>query len=188
MGSAVVAQKADARDFPTLDQQRDCDAASRPASGQSELDREESLRTKRTQAFIAAASARFDRQLQDVRRQIRELQDAHQRNQPIGVPPGEPMMSHMIEQWPGREWSSSVRSDADSDAGSVTGSASLGGSTVWSAAGLTPEEKEDLKKIRTLMAAAGTALSRDIQELRKKMSDVQDEVTMMRGKLPSHGG
>jgi hypothetical protein len=60
--------------------------------------------------------------------------------------------------------------------------------SLTSAAGLSLEEKEELKTIRTLMAAAGTALSRDIRDLRKKVSEVQDEVTSMRTTVPRHGG
>jgi len=145
----------------------------------------------RIQCLITAASARFDRQLRDVKRQVRELQEARQLNQPPEEPVSTPRGDFRLgERWPGREMGSMTpKSDCGSDISapwtprSVT--ASLCGSTAGSDGGMSVEEKEELKRIRTLMAAAGTAFSRDIRDLRKKMSEVQDEMTAMRTKLPS---
>jgi predicted nucleic acid-binding Zn-ribbon protein len=148
----------------------------------------------RIQCLIAAASTRFDRQLRDLKRQVRELQETRQLCRAAAPEPsceeGETLTTPRIAQrWPGRAlWATPQHSDACSDNGSDRGSIA---DSTWSATPsaalcLSAEEKDELKKIRTLVAAAGTAFSRDIHNLRKKMSEVQDELTVIRGKTPGN--
>lgn len=179
--SATLSQKADASDVPAFG------GAASKATSDCVASESSAKNSARIQVLIAAASARFDRQLRDVRRQLRELQESRQVCQPTDLPQDDLMTPRrMIERWPGRALGSSAQSDAGSDVGSATESiaGSLAGSAAGSVGGLSSEEREELRRIRTLMAAAGTAFSRDIRDLRKKFSEMQGELTAVRTKLP----
>lgn len=121
---------------------------------------------KKVQVLVAAAGVRFDRQLKELRTQLQSLKDEVNG-------PGSPG-----SRWPGRvidtaSVKSAQLSDDGSDCGSIGGS-SIVGSAVGSAIG--PEEKAEIRKIQTVVAAAGTAFSRDMRDVRKQLRDLRDDV------------
>merc|ERR1712079_260752 len=64
-----------------------------------------------------------------------------------------------------------------SDAGSFTGS--MAGSTV----SLGPEDKAELKKIQTIVGAAGTAFSKDLREMREQLRALLAEMNKVKERL-----
>lgn len=120
---------------------------------------------KKLQVVVAAAGARVDRQLREIRKQMLDL-----RSEFLG--------NNISERWPGRRLSA-VSDGNDSDTlsvGSIEGSASLKSSFGGSASGLDPDEKAQLKKMQTVFAAAGASFGRDLRELRQEIKEVHAEV------------
>jgi hypothetical protein len=120
---------------------------------------------KKLQVVVAAAGARVDRQLREMRKEMLGL-----RSEFLG--------NSISERWPGRKLSG-VSEDNDSDTksvGSIEGSASLRSSFGGSASGLDPDEKAQLKKMQTVFAAAGASFGRDLRELRQEIREVHAEV------------
>mmetsp|Transcript_88168 Transcript_88168/g.227344 ORF Transcript_88168/g.227344 Transcript_88168/m.227344 type:complete len:352 (-) Transcript_88168:67-1122(-) len=135
---------------------------------------------KKVQVIFAAAAARFEKQLKEVRQQIRELRESREEAPPTGV---------TDERWPGRRLSTGsltsprpmgdAASDAGSDLQSDIGSASIAGSAL----GLGPEEKAELRRIQTIVGAAGTAFSKELRELRGHIGELRGELQGVKARL-----
>lgn len=130
---------------------------------------------KSVKAVFVAAGLRVDRQLKDMRQQMQQL-----RNDCLGHDVG-----NVGSRWPGRTINNStseqsVASDNESD--NVSIGASAAGSLAASSA-LDPEEKTELKKIQAILAAAGTAFSRDLREVKNQMRDVRMEMQCIKTHL-----
>lgn len=116
----------------------------------------------RVKTVFAAAGLRVDRQLKEMRQQMQKM-----REDCLGQDVG--------ERWPGRRLSSdsasvfSVQSDNDSDKLSV-------GASACASSTLDPEEKAELRKIKAIVAAAGTTFSRDMREVKSQMCEFQNEL------------
>jgi len=129
---------------------------------------------KKMQVIVAAAGARFDKQLRELRQQVKDV-----RQDCIGVSTDGTAVDE--NRWPGRVIGPPSLSgrpeseDALSDAGSI--SASVLGSVAGSTFG--PEERLELKKIQTVVAAAGTAFSRDMKDVRKQVQQLRAELTAL---------
>eukprot|EP00931_Biecheleriopsis_adriatica_P103679 TRINITY_DN78482_c0_g1_i1.p1 TRINITY_DN78482_c0_g1~~TRINITY_DN78482_c0_g1_i1.p1 ORF type:complete len:463 (-),score=135.22 TRINITY_DN78482_c0_g1_i1:14-1402(-) len=141
---------------------------------------------KKVQLLVAAAGARFDKQLKELRQQVKALQTEKEQRVP------EPSAVELAAgpsgdtRWPGRQLSNSPpASEVGSDTGSAVGSVagSLAGSVV---AGLGPEDRAELKKIQTVVLAAGTAFSKDMRTVRKEMREVQDDLLRLKELVGLH--
>merc|ERR1712014_272262 len=107
--------------------------------------------------LVAAAGARFDRQLKELRQQLREIKEREPQLQPLE--PASPAAMH--SRWPGRvlrSESDPACVDDDSEVGSEvrSRSGSISGSLAGSVNGLGPEERAELQKISAVVGAAGT--------------------------------
>jgi len=145
-----------------LQELRGAGAVSKPVETNQASDSPE---FKKLQVVVAAAGARVDRQLREIRQQMLGL-----RSEFLGTNVG--------ERWPGRRLCG-VSDGNDSDTrsvGSIGGSASLESSFGGSASGLDPDEKAQLKKMQTVFAAAGASFGRDLRELRQEIKEVHAEV------------
>jgi len=126
----------------------------------------------RVKAVFAAAGLRVDKQLKEMRQQMQKLRD-------------ESMGQDVGERWPGRRINVdsasavSVQSDNDSD------KLSLGASACPSSL-LDTEEKAELRKIRAIVAAAGTAFSRDLRLVKSQMCEVRNELQGVKVHLDRH--
>lgn len=129
---------------------------------------------KRIQVIVAAAGARFDKQLRELRQQVREL-----RAQPL---------ASVDERWPGRSLGPSESfkdPDACSDVGSVVESDA--GSYAGSIAGLGPEEKAELRKIQAVVGAAGTAFSKELRDVRGQLRELHTGLRGLKEQLGECG-
>eukprot|EP00913_Durusdinium_trenchii_P022518 g21153.t1 len=127
----------------------------------------------KVKALVAAAGANFNKQIKDLRQQVKGLrEETTQASGPVGL-------GSLEERWPGRGVSNGPPSDAGSeqcsDVGSVT--ASLAGSVV---AGMAPEEKAELRKMQVVVSAAATTFSKDIKEVRKCLGEVQADLSNLK--------
>eukprot|EP00927_Polykrikos_kofoidii_P081774 TRINITY_DN7958_c0_g1_i1.p1 TRINITY_DN7958_c0_g1~~TRINITY_DN7958_c0_g1_i1.p1 ORF type:complete len:416 (+),score=98.92 TRINITY_DN7958_c0_g1_i1:104-1351(+) len=141
---------------------------------------DQSKEMSHVKVFIAAAGARFDKQLKEVRKQVNEL-----REETLGG----------ANRWPGRALSgqlsprrhrggsasrcnSPTRSEAGSDVGSVAGS--VAASVSESIIGLSFEEKAELKKVQAVVAAAGTVFAKELRDVRRQIRDVRAELGVLK--------
>lgn len=122
---------------------------------------------RKVQVVIAAAGARLDRQLNELRKQVNEL-----RNNAFGVG----------DRWPGRllDLSSAppslpAGSRSPSDVTETGTIGSLTGS-MWEGA----EEREELKKIQAVVGAAGTVFSRDLRDVRKQLQELREDLKSLK--------
>jgi len=149
---------------------------------------ERSMEVKMVQLVIAAAGARFDKQLRELRQQLRELREECGMNKELQRSrlneDGSAGSARGLDdaRWPGRVLSGSrAASDAgsliDSDTGSLTGS--MAGSMM----SLGPEEKAELKKIQAIVGAAGTAFSRDLRDIREQLRALLAEMNKVKERL-----
>ncbi|CAE8642084.1 unnamed protein product [Polarella glacialis] len=150
---------------------------------------------RKIQLVIAAAGARFDKQLKELRQQIKHLQQEGVSAENLGADLGSagalPVKSSLPaptreNRWPGRELGSGPPSEAGSDAGSFTGSiaGSMAGSVVG---GLAPEERAELQKIQAVVGAAGTAFSKDLKEVRRYIQEVKEDLLGVKEQLVQQG-
>eukprot|EP00928_Gymnodinium_smaydae_P031677 TRINITY_DN23174_c0_g1_i1.p1 TRINITY_DN23174_c0_g1~~TRINITY_DN23174_c0_g1_i1.p1 ORF type:complete len:450 (+),score=117.72 TRINITY_DN23174_c0_g1_i1:56-1405(+) len=187
--SALVEQKANAKDVASTTAQVDELAKMRAAGGESNdftalrQRVDELARTLQQKAegqeskdqlrvLVAAAGARFDRQLRDLKQKIHELQKESRE-----------------ERWPGRVLGGGgPGSDAGSDAPSMPDS--VAGSLTGSIAGSTygPEERAELRKIQAVVGAAGTAFTRDLRELRRQVQECKGELMKLKEHSQHVGG
>jgi len=153
---------------------------------------ERSAEVKKVQVVVAAAGARFDKQLRELRQQLRELREECGMNKELQsnrlTEDGSTGTPRPVDddRWPGRRLSASnAGSLAGSDAGSLFDSdaGSLTGSMAGSVSGLGPEEKAELKKIQAIVAAAGTAFSRDLRNMRENMRAILTEMNKVKERL-----
>merc|ERR1711920_551098 len=129
---------------------------------------------KKLQTVVAAAGVRFDKQLQELRQSVRDMQSK--------MGSTAPMAGNL---WPGRVLESGPNSDAGSDAASQ--SASLTGSLAGSARSFDPEASAEFKKMQAVVGAAGTVFYRDLRELRKDVHEVREQMTSLKGVLAAGG-
>lgn len=123
----------------------------------------------RVKAVFAAAGLRVDKQLKEMRQQMQKLRD-------------ECLGQDVGERWPGRKISmdsASAASDNDSDR------LSLGASACPSSL-LDSEEKAELRKIRAIVAAAGTAFSKDLREVKGQMCEIRSELQGVKVHVDRH--
>jgi len=130
---------------------------------------------KRLQVVITAAGSRFDRQLQELRQQMRSLHKDC-------AAPG--------ERWPGRVLTNPCpdASDAASDAGFSEGGcstarslgrSSLGGTSLaFSAGSIDASDAAELKKVRAVVGAAGTVFSRELRGVRTQIRELREELQL----------
>ncbi|CAE8653536.1 unnamed protein product [Polarella glacialis] len=147
---------------------------------------------RKIQLVIAAAGARFDKQLKELRQQIKHLQQEGVSAENLGADfasaGASPVKSSLgaapggENRWPGRVLGSGPPSEAGSDAGSYTGSmaGSMAGSVVG---GLAPEERAELRKIQAVVGAAGTAFSKDLREVRRHIREVKEDLLGVKEQL-----
>jgi hypothetical protein len=132
---------------------------------------------KKMQVLIAAAGARFEKQLKDVRQQIQELKKQNPQAPDDGNSFG--------ERWPGRVLNSpkapSEDDDVTDDARSLSGS--IADSMAYSVTGLSQEERAELKKMQTVVAAAGSAFSREMKAVKGQMHDLRGDVVKLKQQL-----
>jgi len=136
----------------------------------------------KVKAVFAAAGMRVERQMKEMRQQMQQLND-----QRLGEDVG--------ARWPGRKldvMSAASGTDKISDNGSDNGSdkLSLGASAAASLTGSTldPDEKAELKKIQTIVAAAGTSFLRDLREVKGQMRDMRAELIGLKETKHQAGG
>lgn len=129
---------------------------------------------KKLQVLVAAAGSRFEKQLQELRRQVCDIQSktggTAQSNENL---------------WPGRVLGSGPVSDAGSDTGSAA--ASLTGSLAGSTRSLEGEDGAELKKMRAVVGAAGTVFYKDLRDLRKDVHEVREQMVGLKGVLAAGG-
>lgn len=127
----------------------------------------------KVKALVAAAGANFNKQIRELKSQVKTLREESVQPMSLGS-------DSLEERWPGRGVSQGPASDAGSeqmsDVGSVT--ASLAGSVV---AGMAPEEKAEMKKMQVIVSAAATTFSKEIKEVRKHIREVQDDLSRIKG-------
>jgi len=146
---------------------------------------ERSMEVKKVQVVVAAAGQRFDKQLRELRRELRELREECGANKELQSSrlneDGSAESARGLDdaRWPGRKLSDS-RAPSDFDTGSLTGSlaGSQGG---WSTLG--PEEKAELKKIQAVVGAAGTAFTRDLRDIREQLRALLAEQNTVKERL-----
>lgn len=139
---------------------------------------------KKVQLLVAAASARFEKQLAELRRQMEELR-------------GSPVEAG--ERWPGRVLSGHATPSAGSR--SATDGASENGAESVASLSTSPGgsvDKPEFAKMQAMVTSAGVALTRQLRELRKSFNDFkveqQLEVKLLREQMspslsgPSKGG
>jgi hypothetical protein len=168
-----LGNKADSKDVPSLLQwkrlEKDVEGiSSSPASPKSSGEKSD---LKKIQMLVAAAGARFDRQLKELRQQVRELKESS---------PSRQVDSSQVEdnRWPGRVIRESTDDDVDSEIGRIPQShcGSIPDSLAGSVTGLGPEERAELQKIQAVVGAAGTAFSKEIRELKKQFNVLNAEI------------
>jgi len=163
-------------------------AAAATAGAAASAATERSAEVKKVQVVVAAAGARFDKQLRELRQQLRELREECGMNKELQRSrlneDGSAGSARGLDdaRWPGRVLSGSrAASDAgsliDSDTGSLTGS--MAGSMM----SLGPEEKAELKKIQAIVGAAGTAFSRDLRDIREQLRALLAEMNKVKERL-----
>jgi hypothetical protein len=168
-----LGNKADSKDVPSLIQwkrlEKDVEGiSSTPASPKSSGEKSD---LKKIQMLVAAAGARFDRQLKELRQQVRELKETSPIRQ-VGDSQVED------ERWPGRVIRESTDDDVHSEIGRIPQSdcGSIPDSLAGSVTGLGPEERAELKKVQAVVGAAGTAFSKEIRELKKQLNVLNAEI------------
>ncbi|CAK0888309.1 unnamed protein product, partial [Prorocentrum cordatum] len=144
---------------------------------------------KRIKVLVAAAGSRFDKQLREVRAQIKELREelrADPQAAPVasgrGEAPGEadelttprglPLATPLGERWPGRSLSDLGR--PESEVGSDIGSQAP--SFAPSYTGLSPDELQELKKVQAVVGAAGTAFTKELKDIRRQMGEQKERL------------
>lgn len=168
--AAALEDKAESKDVPTLDQWKRLEKEVQTSSTTGNLNGEKS-ELKKVQMLVAAAGARFDRQLKELRQQVREVKERS---------PSKHFDGSQLEdcRWPGRV----IRTGTDDEVDSANGGRapsqceSIPDSLAGSVTGLGPEERAELQKIQAVVGAAGTAFSREIRELRKLFTALNDEI------------
>lgn len=121
-------------------------------------------------AVFAAAGLRVDKQLKEIRQQLKCLSE-----ECVGKDVGD-------ARWPGRKLPVETASAVSFDKISVHSDDSLGKYSLTSAGGLTslggldPEEKAELKKIKTIVAAAGTVLNKEVRGLKQEIRELRAEL------------
>merc|ERR1712083_663211 len=128
--AASLEHKAESREVPTLTQWQELRTQiPLPAEATSAPKAEEKTDLKKIQMLVAAAGARFDRQLKELRQQLRETKEREQALQHL-----EPSSSSgTLSRWPGRvlrtdrdpacvDDDSDLGSEVRSHSGSMTGS------------------------------------------------------------------
>jgi DNA repair exonuclease SbcCD ATPase subunit len=116
-------------------------------------------------AVFAAAGLRFDRQFKEVRQDMKKL-----REECLGQDVG--------DRWPGRKLETGSEKSMDSLSDNGSDKLSLGASAT--ASSLSPDEKAELSKIRTIVASAGHIYSRELRELKKQLSEMRDELRIVK--------
>eukprot|EP00437_Effrenium_voratum_P016629 CAMPEP_0181458826 /NCGR_PEP_ID=MMETSP1110-20121109/32510_1 /TAXON_ID=174948 /ORGANISM="Symbiodinium sp., Strain CCMP421" /LENGTH=387 /DNA_ID=CAMNT_0023583327 /DNA_START=69 /DNA_END=1233 /DNA_ORIENTATION=- len=136
-----------------------------------EEDSQGGLELQKVKALVAAAGANFNKQIKELRQQVKTLKEEAAR--PTSLADG--FEEH---RWGRRvsDGASDAGSDHCSDVGSVT-AASLAGSVV---AGMAPEEKAELRKMQVVVSAAGTAFSTEIKDLKKHLREVQSDLANLK--------
>lgn len=143
------------------------------AGGWSEL--------RKLQLVVAAAGARFERQLCEVSRRVQSLE-----GEPLGIGgrwPGcvLPRLSGIADHSaadlaPCRAWEPPPStSDVDSDFGSMPVS-SRTESYASSSAGMSPEERAELRRLQAVVGAAGRTFLREMRDLRRHVKELDGEL------------
>jgi len=138
---------------------------------------------KKIQLVVAAAGARFDKQIRELRQQVRDLSSRSEVAE-TGSPKMRPQAT-LESRWPGRSLKSPVRSEAgsaagESDIGSIA--PSMVGSTL-STSGLSPEERAEFKKIQAVVGAAGTAFTKELRDVRGQLRELQNGLRSVRERI-----
>lgn len=163
---AAIESKAESKDVPTLDQWKKIEKDVQASSSSSSNPTGEKSELKKVQMLVAAAGARFDRQLKELRQQLREVKERTACEQVDGSQVEDP-------RWPGRV----IRASSDDEVDSAYGRApSISESLAGSVTGLGPEERAELQKIQAVVGAAGTAFSKEIRELKKQFKVLSGEL------------
>lgn len=173
--AAALENKAESKDVPTLDQWKRLEKEVQTSSTTSGNLNGEKSELKKVQMLVAAAGARFDRQLKELRQQVREVKERS---------PSKHVDGSQLEdcRWPGRV----IRTGTDDEVDSANGGRapsqceSIPDSLAGSVTGLGPEERAELQKIQAVVGAAGTAFSREIRELRKLFTALNDEIKRLK--------
>ncbi|CAK0838147.1 unnamed protein product [Prorocentrum cordatum] len=125
---------------------------------------------RKVKVLVAAVGARFDKQMRSLERQVEDIR----------LDSGE-----AGARWPGRKLAPrGPAPDAEraSEAGSLAGD-TLAGSTAGCSSvleGMSQEERDELKKIRMVVGAAGAMFSKDLRDLRAQVKDVREEMESLR--------
>lgn len=122
---------------------------------------------RKMQVVVTAASARFDKQLKEVKQQLQTLNQVQEQGVSLSSLRGNPETPRNL-----RRNDSFQRDDASSVADSDLGSISVAGSV----SGLKPEEKAELKKMQAVVAAAGSVFNKELREVRRQMQVMQAEL------------
>lgn len=171
---AALEKKAEVKDVPTLEQWERLEKDVRTSPISLSPAKEEKSELKKVQMLVAAAGARFDRQLKELRQQIREVKDRTTSEQVVDHVAG---LQAEDPRWPGRVIRSSTDDDVDSADGGRSHCESISESLAGSVTGLGPEERAELTKIQAVVGAAGTAFSKEIRELKKQLNVLSSELT-----------
>mmetsp|Transcript_43857 Transcript_43857/g.82272 ORF Transcript_43857/g.82272 Transcript_43857/m.82272 type:complete len:388 (+) Transcript_43857:38-1201(+) len=154
---------------------------------------EESADIKNVKVAFAAGWEHMNKQLRQIRQQMQLLEErlpSAGLHSSTGLGPS-PSPSNDIDdlsksvgdRWPGRQLPSSTdapsqNSDNDSDR--------LSTDSLAASATLDPEEKAELKKIRAILAAAGTAYSKDLCQVKNQMREMRAEMQEFRAFMNEH--
>jgi len=142
----------------------------------------------KVKAVFLAGGMRVERQMKDLRKDMQKLSD-HCQGQSQGEVPGH-ADNRFRQMFPGRKLDSdsvSMQSDNHSDSchsDRLSVGTSVNGSLTSTT--LDPQEKADLRKMHTFMAAAGTAFSRETKDIRNQMRDMRTELNAVKGHLDSN--
>eukprot|EP00929_Paragymnodinium_shiwhaense_P049878 TRINITY_DN25153_c0_g1_i2.p2 TRINITY_DN25153_c0_g1~~TRINITY_DN25153_c0_g1_i2.p2 ORF type:complete len:162 (+),score=46.72 TRINITY_DN25153_c0_g1_i2:935-1420(+) len=143
---------------------------------------------QRMQVLIAAAGARFEKQLRELRKDMKEIQERTQQpgerwpGRVVSDGPPKELLENVAATPSGRDVDDTVSDNADgySEAGSARGSLA-GFSTFGSELGA--EDRAELKRIQTIVGAAGTAFSKELQDLRRQSKDLRQQMSSLRAMI-----
>lgn len=131
----------------------------------------------KVKAVFAAAGLRVERQMKEMSKQMKQLQEQCQSN----------AVGHHNQQQPeclqyGRKLDGGSAPSVHSlDSDGNDSLLSLGASATPSlSASLTPEDRAEMQKIKTIIHAAGQHFARDLKEMKKQVREVQAELGAQR--------
>lgn len=177
---ASLESKAESKNVPTLEQWQRLEKDVQTTSNGAAHANGEKSELKKVQMLVAAAGARFDRQLKELRQQIRDVSGQ------FHISPKAPEQRNASDiedpRWPGRVLRQNTDDDVESELGRTPAShcGSISESLAGSVTGLGPEERAELQKIQAVVGAAGTAFSKEIRDLKKQLNTINNELTGLR--------